>query len=233
MDTLTVVAVTRSDAASSLLAKLSAEEHAIVVETFRHGPPRVREAGPTLALIEMGSDLDAARDACARVAEGEPSARRVALLYCTRVLAPWHLQALLYGDLAGVLDLQVTVNELVFALRAMARGTTTFLLESDTAHTQTLSATSECGGHMVDSRITADDRQLLALAAQGLSEEELSDRIYLSAHTVHHRLERLRHMLSLRNRIEMAAWAGVAGFYQAAPAHRTAAETAHLQHSRF
>jgi DNA-binding NarL/FixJ family response regulator len=59
------------------------------------------------------------------------------------------------------------------------------------------------------------DVELLRLLASGLSDREIANRLYLSPHTIKHRLDRLRDKLDMRNRIELAAWAGASGYYRA------------------
>jgi DNA-binding NarL/FixJ family response regulator len=55
--------------------------------------------------------------------------------------------------------------------------------------------------------------EVIALVAHGLSDREIGARLHLSRHTVHHKIERLRDDLGLKNRIELAAWAGRHGLY--------------------
>ena len=58
--------------------------------------------------------------------------------------------------------------------------------------------------------------QLLELVALGLPDHEIGRRLHLSPHTVKHQIEDLRTALRVRNRTELAAWAGKNGFYAAA-----------------
>jgi DNA-binding NarL/FixJ family response regulator len=55
--------------------------------------------------------------------------------------------------------------------------------------------------------------EVITLVAHGLSDREIGARLHLSRHTVHHKIERLRDDLGLKNRIELAAWAGRHGLY--------------------
>ena len=65
---------------------------------------------------------------------------------------------------------------------------------------------------------------LLQMITCGLSDREIAERIHRSPHTVKHQIERLRDRLELRNRIELAAWAGAMGYY-VCPATRAAASS--------
>jgi DNA-binding NarL/FixJ family response regulator len=62
------------------------------------------------------------------------------------------------------------------------------------------------------------DQTLIGLVSLGLSDQEIGRKLRLSPHTVHHRIERLRTELGVRNRIELAAWAGYQGVYGRAAA---------------
>jgi DNA-binding CsgD family transcriptional regulator len=65
-------------------------------------------------------------------------------------------------------------------------------------------------------RLTDREADLLRLLASGHTDREIANRLYLSPHTVKHQLDRLRDRLDMRNRIELAAWAGASGYYGAA-----------------
>lgn len=49
---------------------------------------------------------------------------------------------------------------------------------------------------------------LVTLVARGLSNLEIAGAMHLSAHTIKHGVERLTEKLRVRNRVELAAWAG-------------------------
>lgn len=49
---------------------------------------------------------------------------------------------------------------------------------------------------------------LVALVARGLSNNEIARLMHLSSHTIKHSVERLSQKLGVRNRVELAAWAG-------------------------
>jgi DNA-binding CsgD family transcriptional regulator len=65
------------------------------------------------------------------------------------------------------------------------------------------------------------DLRMLELLAFGLPDHEIGRRLYLSPHTIKHHVEHLRWELGLRNRIELAAWAGRHGFYGDSVQRRT------------
>jgi DNA-binding CsgD family transcriptional regulator len=57
-------------------------------------------------------------------------------------------------------------------------------------------------------QLSEPDLALLRLVALGLTDHEIGRQLYLSHHTVKHRIDRLRRRVQARNRIQLAAWAG-------------------------
>jgi len=54
--------------------------------------------------------------------------------------------------------------------------------------------------------LTPRERDVLKLVAQGLSNPEIAQRLFLSEHTVHRHLANIRHKLGLSSRAAAAAW---------------------------
>lgn len=59
----------------------------------------------------------------------------------------------------------------------------------------------------IDGALTAREREVLALLAEGLSNQELADRLFISAKTAEHHVGRILGKLGLRSRAEAAAYA--------------------------
>ncbi len=64
-------------------------------------------------------------------------------------------------------------------------------------------------------RLSGTDKKVLYLLSEGLSDREMGHRLFLSPHTVKHRVEQLRQKVGARNRIALAAWAGRHGLSSA------------------
>jgi DNA-binding CsgD family transcriptional regulator len=55
--------------------------------------------------------------------------------------------------------------------------------------------------------LTAEERELLRLIAQGWTDREIGAALYISARTVQNRLGRIREKTGMRRRSELASWA--------------------------
>jgi len=91
-------------------------------------------------------------------------------------------------------------------LRGVARGQGLFRLQLATGSSASL---AELFAPETAAETLSDtDSELLKLVALGLSDHEIGRQMYLSPHTIKHRIERVRRRLHMRNRIQLAAWAG-------------------------
>ena len=149
---------------------------------------------------------------CRRIGEILPTCVRVGFVYSVRLLTRWHLDALYRGQLHAIVDAFVPPAALREVLVAVSHGALVLRVNADPAHTMTLSPATVRGS--VDLDTLSDDDRIVALSALGSSEREIGFAVHLSASAVHHRLERVRARLGLRNRIELAAWAGQVGLYR-------------------
>jgi DNA-binding NarL/FixJ family response regulator len=59
-----------------------------------------------------------------------------------------------------------------------------------------------------DAPLSRREMALVTLVAKGLPNHEIATALHLSAHTIKHSVERLIQKLGVRNRVELAAWAG-------------------------
>jgi DNA-binding NarL/FixJ family response regulator len=137
----------------------------------------------------------------------------VALLCCCHGITPKTLRELSAAGVGSMLDLYATPEQAWRTVAAAARGEAVVHLRlgngSDTLWRDLLSG--ELGGDEPSVQLTVDDTRVLHLVSQGLSDHEMGSRLYLSPHTVKHRVEHLRQKVGARNRIALAAWAGRQG----------------------
>jgi len=158
------------------------------------------------AMVDVGADPDAAVQVCQELHRIRPDLGVLAVVCCPNPTMPWHVRSLLSNGVHEMLDSQTTPSELVDRLVSLVerRHAVRVALHRDFG---VLSGSSiEPLGH--------DDQQLLELVARGLSDLEIGMRVQLGERTVRERVRALRLSLLLKNREELAAWAGAHGYYR-------------------
>jgi DNA-binding NarL/FixJ family response regulator len=65
----------------------------------------------------------------------------------------------------------------------------------------------------VRSKLTATEHEVLRLVAQGLTDKQIAEQIYVSPRTVQNHLARIRDKTDLRRRSELARWAVLHAVY--------------------
>lgn len=220
---VTVIVLTR---ASMLPVIASGDDGPVRVEV-RHA----RDEAALRALVDISATAVVLMDVsdsgaqvasdCRRIADLMPTCARVGYVYSVRLLTRWHLDALCRGQLHAIVDAFVPPTDLREVLIAASHGAMVLRVTADPNHTMMLAAASVGGSIDVDA--LGEDDRIVALSALGWSEREIGSEVHLSASAVHHRLERVRARLGLRNRIELAAWAGHVGFYSPQRDDETAA----------
>jgi DNA-binding NarL/FixJ family response regulator len=162
----------------------------------------------TVAVADVSLQLVAGIELCRELHATRPALPLVALVCCSQSLNPWHLEALLDGVVSCVLDLEATPAEVRRTVEEVVRGGSVLHLHLRRTHSPFLR-------ELVASRKStrAKKLRLLELVSLGLPDHEIGRRLHLSPHTVKHHIEELRGELGVRNRIELAAWAGGHGFY--------------------
>jgi DNA-binding NarL/FixJ family response regulator len=103
------------------------------------------------------------------------------------------------------MDLQLSPLDTLRVLRGVARGQGAFHLQTAAGSRTSL---VELLGKQESDELSDHDLGLLRLVAAGLTDHEIGRQLYLSRHTVKHRIDRLRRRVHARNRIQLAAWAG-------------------------
>lgn len=165
-----------------------------------------------VAVVDVGPDPGAASEFSSELHERWPTLPVAALVCCPHSVTPWHLRSLLASGVSGVLDLHGPPDEIVRALDTVMRGGSVVNLNVRRGQRAALH-------EMLAGRHPRGEMQLrlLELVALGLPDREIGRRVHLSPHTVKHHIEQLRGEIGARNRTELAAWAGRAGFYPLAP----------------
>jgi DNA-binding NarL/FixJ family response regulator len=183
----------------------------ILVEQISMGPDRMGShrgsiAAASAAIVDAGGDPSAALGLCRELRAVREDVPIMALVPSAQPFSLWHLQRLLaIPGGCSVVDLEATADDLVRSVQEQLRGRPCMHLEWPSGAAPLILGD---GGER--------DLTLIGLVSFGLSDQEIGWRLQVSPHTARHRIERLRTQLGVRNRIELAAWAGRNGLYSAA-----------------
>ncbi len=93
-----------------------------------------------VAVVHTDPDVPAAQAVCTALGAGWPALPIIALVSSVRAVTPWYVEALLRGELAGLLDLEATAAEVVAGLEAVTRGRVAVSVARDPVHTAALGA---------------------------------------------------------------------------------------------
>jgi DNA-binding NarL/FixJ family response regulator len=119
---------------------------------------------------------------------------------------PWHVRSLLANGVQELLDAQSTPNELIERLATLVHGRHSIRVALHRDFGALASWSMEQLGRA--------DQALLELVAGGQSDVEIGLRLQLGERTVRQHVRALRQALQLKNREELAAWAGANGYYR-------------------
>lgn len=157
-----------------------------------------------VGVFDASIELTEALQVCAEMRACQPALPVAALFCCPESATPMALRALLDARVRSFLSLEVSAEETLRLLRGLAGGRGVIHVRLGEQSTAVLLDHAEDAAL----RLSDDDIGILKLVALGLSDHEIGQRVFLSPHTVKHRIERLRRRARARNRIELAAWAG-------------------------
>jgi len=195
--------VTQRDAVASFFRNLPG------VRTLVAAPDEAALDAVDVVVVDVALDPERATALCQELRVVRPDLPIVVLLCCPQSVDPWQLQGLLGGGVGGVLDLQVSADEAVRTLEATARGG--FVLHLHLRRGQRSLLRRALAG---DDPRRETKLRVLELVARGHPDREIGAALHLSPHTVKHHVEDLRAEVGVRNRTELAAWAGRQGFYR-------------------
>jgi|tagenome__1003787_1003787.scaffolds.fasta_scaffold20909100_2 DNA-binding NarL/FixJ family response regulator len=207
-----VVVITSRSTVKALFAGMGGQAGQRVLVTFLPLDARaVTDAHEPLvnadvAVIDASTDPSEVVGVCEALHAQRPGLPITAVFCCAHAATATDLRALLAAGVGGLLDLQLSAEETIRVLRGVARGQGAFHLQlaaGSSTSLSTLFASEPAGESLSD-----HDLGLLRLVALGLTDHEIGRQLYLSHHTVKHRIDRLRRRVNARNRIQLAAWAG-------------------------
>jgi two-component system response regulator DevR len=168
------------------------------------GMARVSRAVMTasVALVDASLDVLEALDVCRQLRVQREDLRIGILFCCPHAATPESMRPFLAAGIGSFIDLQLSSEQMLAALRGIARGEAVVRLQLSEDSSAML-----FNGHGGGERLSADDLVLLRLVALGLTDSEIGLQMCLSRHTIKHRIERLRRRQHARNRVQLAAFA--------------------------
>ena len=172
-------------------------------------------AAVAAAVLDVASDPSTILRFSQRLHQERPALPVLVLTRFPLGAAPIDANVFLSNGARSILDLHATLD----VLRTLKR-----LVPSDTVLRiqltsslgpllDTVSGAARTQGAPELGLWTASEAQLLQLLARGRHDWEIGLRMHLSMHTVKHHIDQLCRRVGARNRIELAAWAGLHGFY--------------------
>jgi DNA-binding NarL/FixJ family response regulator len=161
-------------------------------------------AAASVAVVDASVERAEAIAVCNAIREQWPKLPVSAVFCCPHAATATDLRGLLAAGVEGLMDLQLSGAETLRLLRGVARGQGAFHLQTADGSTTSI---VELLAKERESELTDHDLGLLRLVAAGLTDHEIGQQLYLSHHTVKHRIDRLRQRVRARNRIQLAAWA--------------------------
>jgi DNA-binding NarL/FixJ family response regulator len=160
----------------------------------------------SVALVDAALDLAEALDTCQQMRARRADLRIAILFCCPHAATADSLRPFLDAGISSFLDLQLSAEQTLAALRTIARGEDVVRLQLNEE-----ASTALFGNHTKDEQLSSDDLALMHLVAQGLTDQEIGVQMCLSRHTIKHRIERLCRRQKARNRVQLAAIAGRLG----------------------
>jgi DNA-binding NarL/FixJ family response regulator len=158
----------------------------------------------SVAVVDASIDEGLALEVLGEIRAQRPGLPIGVVFCCAHAAKAHSLRALVAAGAGGFLDLRLSSEETLGALRGLARGRGVFHLQlaegSSTALSEALGGTAEI-------ELTPADLALLDLLKRGMTDYEIGRVLFLSPHTVKHRIEKLRRRAQARNRVQLAAWA--------------------------
>jgi DNA-binding NarL/FixJ family response regulator len=207
-----IVAITGGPTVHAFFAELGRKQESLVQVTLLPLDPSAVEAAlDTVATADVAVvDASVDRPDAIAVCETLRAMRRQlpisAVFCCPHSATSADLRVLLAAGVGALVDLQLSAAETLRVLRGVARGQGALHLQM--AAGSSVSILQLLADERAADELTDHDLGLLRLVAAGLSDHEIGRQLYLSPHTVKHRIDRLRRRVRARNRIQLAAWAG-------------------------
>lgn len=195
---------------AGIVAALGRQPDLAVVAVAEDGPAalrRVPESRPEVVLVDAGLGDHDSHVLVAEILQAAPGVR---VLVIDLIPAPEDVVEFIRRGASGFVVKDATEEDLVHAVRSVARGTEVLppvLIDALLAHVARRGPGAPAAGTRRDVQLTAREREIIALIADGLSNKEIAQRVHLATHTVKSHVHNVLRKLALHSRLQVAAYA--------------------------
>jgi len=169
----------------------------------REAIEKVRQLAPQVVLMDIAMPVMGGLEATRRIQKESPNAR---VLVLTQYEDSEYILSLLRAGARGYVSKTATASELVSAIRAI-HGGESFLYPS-AATTLIDEYVMRVGGQKNEyERLTDREREILQLVAEGRTNHEIAERLFISVKTVLRHTTSIMEKLGFHNRTELIKYA--------------------------
>jgi DNA-binding NarL/FixJ family response regulator len=151
----------------------------------------------------------------------DPDLAGTRILILTTFETDEYVARALRAGASGFLGKTASTDDLLAGIRTIAAGDSLLSPQATRALITRFLAAPEPGSHPAPpdnlTDLTAREREVMALAAEGYSNDEIAAKLYLSTHTVRTHIHRTMMKLHARDRAQLVVIAYQTGLVQAAP----------------
>jgi DNA-binding NarL/FixJ family response regulator len=193
-----------------IVAILDAQPDLAVVAVAEDAPAallRVPETKPRVVLVDAGSGDHDRHHLVEDILQAAPEARVIVM---DLLPVPEDVVEFIRRGASGFVVKDATVDDLVQAVRSVARGMEVLppaLADTLLSHIAQLAPGRPVAGMRRAIRMTAREREIIDLIADGLSNKEIAQRLHLATHTVKSHVHNILEKLALHTRLQLAAYA--------------------------
>lgn len=161
---------------------------------------------PAILLLDVGLQDDHSLHICTRVHEGFPGVRVIVMGMAS---PDDDIAAFVRAGVSGFIMKDATTEEFAATIRYVAQGEQALPRAlTDSLFVQIARQNHPLPTDVVEDsvRLTAREREIVALLGEGLSNKEIAARLHIAIHTVKSHVHNILEKLSLHSRLEVAAF---------------------------